>query len=155
MRVLFIGAALAFFADQLTKWAVVHGLDLKTRLALDVVPPLLNFRMGWNTGINFGLFSGNPDLSRWILTALAVLISAWLVWWGRSLTRPAAIFGAGLIVGGALGNALDRVIYGAVADFLNMSCCGIHNPFTFNVADVAIFLGAGLLIFFDEKKEAA
>lgn len=153
MRLLFIGALLAFLADQLSKWGVVHVLDLKTRLSMDVVPPLLNFRMGWNRGINFGLFSDSPDMARWILIGLAIGISIWLIWWGRKLTRAAALFGAGLIVGGAMGNALDRVIYGAVADFLNMSCCGISNPFTFNVADVAIFLGAGLLILFDEKKE--
>jgi signal peptidase II len=55
---------------------------------------------------------------------------------------------AGLLIGGALGNVVDRVLYGAVADFLNMSCCGIDNPFAFNVADVAIFVGAiGLVLF--------
>ena len=54
---------------------------------------------------------------------------------------------AGVLVGGAIGNVVDRIIYGAVADFLNMSCCGIDNPFAFNVADVAIFVGAvGLVL---------
>ena len=61
-----------------------------------------------------------------------------------------------MIVGGALANALDRVIYGAVADFLNMSCCGIQNPFTFNIADIFIFAGAfGLVFFADETKKPA
>ncbi|MCC5973356.1 MAG: signal peptidase II, partial [Rubellimicrobium sp.] len=55
---------------------------------------------------------------------------------------------AGLLVGGALGNVVDRLLYGAVADFLNMSCCGISNPYAFNVADIAVFAGAiGLVIF--------
>jgi signal peptidase II len=63
-----------------------------------------------------------------------------------------ALAGVGMIVGGALGNALDRVVYGAVADFLNMSCCGIQNPFTFNVADIFIFAGAFAIVIFDEKK---
>jgi signal peptidase II len=54
----------------------------------------------------------------------------------------------GLLVGGALGNVVDRIAYGAVADFLNMSCCGIENPYAFNIADIAIFAGAiGLVIF--------
>jgi signal peptidase II len=54
----------------------------------------------------------------------------------------------GLLVGGALGNVIDRIVYGAVADFLNMSCCGIENPYAFNVADISIFLGAvGLVLF--------
>jgi signal peptidase II len=72
-----------------------------------------------------------------------------VIWWARRdrLAGWAAI-SAGLLVGGALGNVIDRFIYGAVADFLNMSCCGIENPFSFNVADVAVFAGAiGLVIF--------
>jgi signal peptidase II len=57
---------------------------------------------------------------------------------------------AGLMIGGALGNVIDRILYGAVADFLNMSCCGIDNPYAFNVADVSIFFGlAGLVLFSD------
>ena len=62
---------------------------------------------------------------------------------------------AGLLIGGALGNVVDRVLYGAVADFLNMSCCGIENPFAFNVADVAIFAGAIGLVLFTGKAQAA
>ena len=57
----------------------------------------------------------------------------------------------GLVVGGALGNVMDRILYGAVADFLNMSCCGIRNPYAFNVADIAIFVGAVGLLIFGEK----
>ena len=70
----------------------------------------------------------------------------------RAAGQPAenrwAQLSGGLLVGGALGNVVDRVAYGAVADFLNMSCCGIENPYAFNVADIAIFAGAlGLVIF--------
>jgi signal peptidase II len=61
---------------------------------------------------------------------------------------------AGVLIGGALGNVVDRVVYGAVADFLNMSCCGIENPYAFNVADVAIFAGAiGLVIFSGDRPD--
>lgn len=156
MRLIFIWATVAFAIDQMSKVAVVHMLDLKTRLALDVVPPLLNFRMGWNRGVNFGLFAQDSDVTRWVLIALALGISAWLVHWARRLPRPIARVSAGMIVGGALANALDRVIYGAVADFLNMSCCGIQNPFTFNIADIFIFAGAfGLVFFADETKKPA
>lgn len=156
MRLIFIWAIVAFAIDQMSKVAVVHMLDLKTRLALDVVPPLLNFRMGWNRGVNFGLFAQDSDATRWVLIALALGISAWLVHWARRLPRAIARVSAGMIVGGALANALDRVIYGAVADFLNMSCCGIQNPFTFNIADIFIFAGAfGLVFFADETKKPA
>ena len=62
----------------------------------------------------------------------------------------------GLLLGGALGNVIDRLLYGAVADFLNMSCCGISNPYAFNVADISIFVGAvGLAFLSDEGKKAA
>jgi len=95
-------------------------------------------------------------VTRWVLIALALGISGWLVHWARRLPRPIARVSAGMIVGGALANALDRVIYGAVADFLNMSCCGIQNPFTFNIADIFIFAGAfGLVFFSDETKKPA
>ena len=77
-----------------------------------------------------------------------------MVWWARGKDSRWFLFGAGLVVGGALGNVVDRVRFGAVADFLNMSCCGIDNPYVFNIADIAIFAGAGLLILVSgEKRE--
>ncbi len=66
----------------------------------------------------------------------------------RSGRGPLVQLSAGLLVGGALGNVVDRLAYGAVADFLNMSCCGIENPYAFNVADIAIFAGAAGLVLF-------
>ena len=143
-----------FVIDQLTKIVVVHLMDLKTVGGIDVIPPLLNFRMAWNRGINFGLLSSDGDLARWILIGIAVLISGWVVWWIRREESGAlALVSAGLLVGGALGNVVDRVLYGAVADFLNMSCCGFENPYSFNVADISVFAGAFGLILFTGKKE--
>lgn len=153
MRLLAITAILAFGIDQLSKYWIVHVLNLKEVLAIDVLPPLINFRMGWNTGINFGLFSNSPEIARYVLIGLALLISGFLLWWSRrTLSRRVTLIGAGLIIGGALANALDRVVYGAVADFLNMSCCGLRNPYTFNLADIFIFAGAFALIAFDDRK---
>ncbi len=71
-----------------------------------------------------------------------------LLVWVRRSGGWATPIGVGAVVGGALGNVWDRVQWGAVADFLNMSCCGIDNPFAFNVADAAIFLGTAILILF-------
>ena len=154
MRLVLISAAIWFALDQGSKYAVVHAMGLIERGIIEVAPPFLTFKMGWNTGINFGLFSGGPEVMRWLLILLSLGISGWLVWWARhGLTRPMAVIAAGAVIGGALGNGLDRLIYGAVADFLNMSCCGIDNPFTFNLADVGIFAGAfGLLIFANDRK---
>ena len=149
MRRVGIIAALVFALDQATKVLVVWYLDLFHRGEIDVAPPWLTFRMAWNRGVNFGLFAQDSDLARWILIAVALAISAWVLWWiARSPQGRWAQAGAGLLVGGALGNVVDRVAYGAVADFLNMSCCGIENPYAFNVADVAIFAGALALVIF-------
>ncbi len=157
MRLVFISTVIWFVLDQASKWLVVHWAGLAERGLIEVFPPYLTFRMGWNTGINFGLFAGGPDVTRWVLVGIAVVIIGWLLWWARSgLTRPIALISVGAVIGGALGNTLDRIVYGAVADFLNMSCCGIDNPFAFNVADIGIFAGAfGLLIFADSAKVKA
>jgi signal peptidase II len=138
-----------FAIDQLTKVLVVHWLDLISRGVMEVVPPFLVFRMAWNQGINFGLFAHDVDIVRWVLVVVSLVIAAWVwVWVRRDNPGRWAQVSAGLLIGGALGNVIDRVLYGAVADFLNMSCCGIDNPYAFNVADIAIFAGAiGLVIF--------
>ncbi|MEY4697810.1 MAG: signal peptidase [Pseudomonadota bacterium] len=155
MRIAAITAAVIFVLDQLSKYAIVQGLNLIERGVIDVLPPLLTFRMAWNRGINFGLFAHDAEIMRWVLIAVALVISGWVwLWIRRDGAGRWAQISAGLLVGGALGNVIDRIVYGAVADFLNMSCCGIENPYAFNVADIAIFAGAiGLILFTggDEK----
>ncbi|MHA1528652.1 MAG: signal peptidase II [Alphaproteobacteria bacterium] len=148
-----IAGAAVLAADRLSKWWVVEWMDLEHPDRIEVVAPYLIFVMHWNRGINFGIGAGGPDMMRWILILLSVAISVALVWWvcrrgardeGKE-HAPALAWGAGVIIGGALGNAWDRLQYGAVADILNMSCCGIDNPYAFNIADVAIFAGAALV----------
>ncbi|MEM9717021.1 MAG: signal peptidase II [Pseudomonadota bacterium] len=144
----------AFGIDQISKFWIVTGLDLQSRLAIDVLPPLINFRMGWNEGINFGLFSGAPEIMRWILIAIAIGISTWVVIWAWQRQHKLTSISAGLLAGGAIGNGLDRILFGAVRDFLNMSCCGINNPFVFNLADVAVFAGVFGLIYVLEIRKS-
>lgn len=157
MRTVFWVAALIFVLDQLSKYWIVQVLDLKTRLAIDVLPPFINFRMAWNTGINFGALASPDPMMRWVWISVAIVIVGAVLWW--VYTDPHGRWqrvAAGFLVGGALGNVVDRVIYGAVADFLNMSCCGFNNPTSFNVADIAVFIGAfGMVIFSADKKKAA
>ncbi|MEO0819793.1 MAG: signal peptidase II [Pseudomonadota bacterium] len=137
-----LSAAVIFLIDRLSKWLVVEVMDLERLLRIDVLPPFLNFVMAWNTGINFGLGAGGPESMRWLLVAVALAFSAGLVVWMLYRRDPWLATAAGVVIGGAIGNSWDRVQYGAVADFLNMSCCGIQNPYAFNIADVAIFAGA-------------
>ncbi len=149
MRLLALSAAATFVLDQASKLGVLYGMNLLERHEIDLMPPYLVFRMAWNRGINFGLFSGETELTRWILILVALAISVWVVMWVRKEPANGPVqVAAGILVGGAIGNVVDRLAYGAVADFLNMSCCGIENPYAFNVADIAIFAGAfGLVIF--------
>ena len=156
MKTVFWAAFWVFLLDQASKWLVVHWMDLRTLQAIDIWPPFLNLRMAWNYGINFGLMAGDAPLTRWVLIAVALGIAGAVLWWvhhepGGKWQKIAA----GMLVGGALGNVVDRVLYGAVADFLNMSCCGIGNPYAFNVADISIVAGAlGVVIFTPSKKPA-
>jgi signal peptidase II len=157
MRITALTAFIIFVVDQLSKWVVVHAFNLRSVGEIDVFPPFLVFRMAWNTGINFGLFSQYAAMLRWGWVALAIVMSIWvLTWVRRENFGYIGNLSAGLLVGGALGNAIDRVLYGAVADFLNMSCCGFANPYSFNVADIAIFAGAfGLILFTGNTQKRA
>lgn len=143
-------ASIVFGIDRLTKWIVVEWMDLASRIYIPVRDPYFQLTMAWNEGINFGWFGGESDITRYILIAVAIGIVTWLIYWARNKPSWLIPFCVGSIVGGALGNVLDRVVYGAVADFINITCCNIDNPYAFNVADVAIFIGAiGLILFAD------
>lgn len=143
-------------ADQLSKWLVVSILHLGEVGRIAVFPPYLNFHMAWNRGVNFGLFPQGSEAGRWLLVAVSLAICLWVVLWlRREKHRTLAMISGGVMVGGALGNVADRLARGAVADFLNVSCCGVDNPYAFNLADAAIFVGAVGLILFAGKQKAA
>jgi signal peptidase II len=153
MRLVLWAAFAALVLDQVSKYLVVHGMALWRVRSIDVLPPVLNFRYGENRGINFGLFDGDSEGAKWFLILLSlVVVTAVLLWIRKGDKGIWMRLCAGLLVGGALGNVIDRVYYGYVLDFLNMSCCGIDNPFVFNVADIFIFAGAIGLIVFDAQQ---
>ena len=153
MWVLYIATAAAFLLDQASKVFVLWGLNLPQVGQIEIAPPYLNFRMAWNYGMNFGLFAQDSPMTRWILITVAMALIGFVSIWIRyERPRKIVMLAAGLLIGGALGNVIDRAIHGAVVDFLNMSCCGINNPYAFNIADVEIFIGAvGLALFGDQK----
>jgi len=137
-------AAAVLALDQLSKWWILAVvMDPPRTIA---VAPAFNLVMGWNRGVSFGLFGGDDALSPWILIGVALAIVAVL---GRWLWQTEdRLLGAALgpVIGGALGNVVDRVRFGAVFDFLDFHWAGYHWP-AFNVADAAITLGAaGLLV---------
>lgn len=156
MRVMIGTGATILVVDQAVKWYVLGPLALQQRLFVPVFDPYLNLVMAWNTGINFGLFGSDTSWMRWVLIAVAIGICAFVLVWLKREGAPRGMqFATGLLVGGAIGNVIDRIRFGAVADFLNMSCCGFTNPYAFNVADISIFAGAGLLILFSGRSDAA
>lgn len=147
MRAMIGTGAVILVADQASKWWVLGPLALDQRLFVPVFDPYVNFVMAWNTGINFGLFGSDTPWLRYALIALALAICAFVIVWLKREGAPRGMqIAAGLLVGGAIGNVIDRIRFGAVADFLNVTCCGLRNPYAFNVADISIFAGAALLI---------
>jgi signal peptidase II len=104
---------------------------------------IFDLTMVWNYGVSFGMLKASDGLARWALIALSLGIAGFFVWWMRTATRPLTGWALGLVVGGALGNVIDRIRFGAVADFLDFS--GLYFPWVFNVADAAITVGAALL----------
>jgi len=151
MRLLILTAIGAMLVDQISKYLVVFWMGLERLRAIDVLPPILNFRYGENRGVNFGLLNGGADWTRWVLIGFSLFVAGGVLYWVRCWHRESWQMqaSAGLLIGGALGNVVDRLWHGYVLDFLNMSCCGLNNPFVFNAADVFIFTGAAGLVLFD------
>jgi len=137
-------AAIVLVLDQITKWWIVDYV-MNPPAAIEVTS-FFNIVMAWNKGVSFGMFSGDSPWNAWILSGLALSVAAVLIVWLSRNTDRLVGTSLGVIIGGAIGNAIDRFHWGAVADFLDFHAMGYHWP-AFNVADMAITLGAGLLIF--------
>ena len=142
------GLLLAFItliADQALKWWVTVRLDLQNVGQIDLIP---NFRLTWaeNRGVSLGLLSGETDTSRWMLVALTGTISLGVVYWMTKEKARADILALGLVLGGALGNLVDRVQEGYVTDYADLHF-GDFRPFMiFNLADAAITIGVVIIL---------
>lgn len=142
-------AVLIFIADQVTKSYVLYGLDLEFAGMIPVMP-FVDFVLVWNRGISYGLFQQHEDWGRYALVALSLAISAGLAIWlfrlRNSQNGRLLALALGLLIGGALGNVVDRLIYGAVVDFVLLHW-GEWRWYVFNVADAAIVAGVALLLY--------
>lgn len=141
-------AGLTMVADQITKLWVLYGLDLPARGRV-AAGPFIDLVLAWNTGISYGLFPQDGALGQWLLFAIKVAAVVFLwAWLARAESRLTAV-SLGLIIGGAVGNAIDRVIHGAVVDFVLFHITTDTFRFSwyvFNLADAAIVAGvAGVL----------
>lgn len=135
--------------DQLSKLWVVHVFNLEAK-GVVAVAPLIDFVFIRNTGISYGLFPQDGDFGRWVLVAIkAAAVVVLGIWLARSRTKLTAL-ALGLIIGGAVGNAIDRIAYGYVVDFVLFhidTATWRFNWYVFNLADAAIVAGVAALLY--------
>lgn len=133
-----------FLADQALKLWLLFGLRL-AETGPFAVTPFMNIVLAWNRGISYGLFQQGTDIGRWALVVISIVAAVWLWRWMWREERPLTVVSLALVVGGALGNGLDRAVYGAVVDFVHLHH-GSFSWYIFNIADAAIVVGVvGLL----------
>ncbi len=137
-----LGAAVVL-ADQLSKYWILNVLDLPEKRQIHVLP-FFDLSSVSNPGVSFGLFGTGGEIGRWVLSAFSAGVVIALAIWVRKARRPLTAVSIGLIIGGAVGNLIDRVTWGHVTDFLDFSRLGFR--YVFNVADSAINIGIALLL---------
>ncbi len=125
-------------ADQASKYWILGVLKLQEGQSILLAGPL-RLTGVWNHGVSFGLLRADHDLVRWGFVAFSCIVAIVLASWVRTSERPLFAAAMGLLIGGALGNAIDRVRFGAVTDFIDISA--LHFPWVFNLADAAINIG--------------
>ena len=140
----YVVALLVIVVDQISKAWVLGGLKLELYVPRPVIPPIFNLTLVHNEGVSFGLLKANAELSRWALVLFSVVVAAGLAYWSQRVERPLTRLAIGLVMGGAVGNAVDRARLGHVTDFLDFS--GLHFPWVFNGADSAISVGVAILL---------
>ncbi|WP_332812356.1 signal peptidase II [Sphingomonas sp.] len=138
-------AASIFVIDQITKWVMTYPLQLRDRRVIEVLP-IFDLKWVENYGVSMGFLTADGELGRWLLVALTGAISAAVfVWMWREKQRDDVI-ALSLVLGGALGNILDRIRLGHVVDFADLHFGDIHPFLVFNVGDAAITIGVLLLL---------
>ena len=135
-------AVVILIADQITKTAFLK-LSLLEGMSIPLFGPF-QLTMVWNQGISFSLLSAQTDLARWALTLFALVVAGFLGWMLRKADRLLLAIGLGLVMGGAIGNAIDRIRFGAVVDFFDAT--HLMFPWIFNLADSAISVGVAFLL---------
>jgi signal peptidase II len=148
-------AILVVALDQASKFWILNVFDLPSKVTVPVAGPF-HLTFVWNRGVSFGLLRAEVDLTRWALAAFSVIVAVFLAVWVRNANRRVLAVALGLVIGGAVGNVIDRIRFGAVADFLDFS--RLWFPWVFNVADAAITCGIALLLLdmlLQERRPAA
>jgi signal peptidase II len=137
--------ALVLAADQASKWYMLARLDLPDRRFVRVLP-VLDFEMVWNHAVTFGLLGGIGSAGRFLFSAVALVVVVGLLWWMNRTPKPLVAVALGAIAGGAIGNVIDRLRFGAVVDFIHAHLGTLSWNYIFNVADAAIVCGVIVLL---------
>jgi len=141
----FIVAGLIFLTDQAIKWAMIVPLQLQSRGVIDIIP-IFALRWTENPGVSLGMLTASNDTQRWLLVAMTAAIATGVFVWILREKAKWDVIALSMVLGGALGNIVDRARFGYVVDFLDLHF-GEFRPFMiFNVADAAITLGVVLLL---------
>jgi signal peptidase II len=130
--------------DQVSKQLLMTWLA-KTGAVVTVIDGFFRLVMVWNRGVSFGLMGGDQALPPWVLSGVAIAVCIGLFLWLRRTDRALTAWGIGLVMGGAIGNVIDRARWGAVFDFADFHVGQWHWP-AFNIADAAIVVGVGLML---------
>jgi signal peptidase II len=138
-------AVLTYAVDQLHKWYMLGPFAITDRQPVNVLPGF-DLVMVWNYGISYGWFASHSQFVRWTLIGLSVAVAIALAIWLAAQVRPLLAAAIGLVLGGALANATDRLVHGAVADFFHLYA-GSFSWYVFNIADVAIVAGVAVLMY--------
>jgi signal peptidase II len=138
-------ALTVFLLEQVTKWIVLGPLDLRNVLQIEILP-IFNLTYTENHGISLGLFQASSDAMRWVLVIGTSLVAAGVAYWIAREERRWDQIALGMVLGGALGNILDRVRHGYVVDFADLHFGEFRPFFIFNVADAAISIGVAILL---------
>ena len=142
----FLVAGVTFVADQLVKWWVVGPMGLTVEGDQRVVLPFFNFTRTHNLGISLGLFRADSDAARWAIVGVTAAIALAMLVWILREPRHGDRIALGMVLGGAVGNILDRIRLGYVVDFADLHF-GSYRPFlVFNIADAAISIGVVILL---------
>jgi signal peptidase II len=145
-RRLGLGCALLIFVlDQCSKWAMLGPLRLMERGVIELLP-IFEFRFVANHGVSMGFLTAGSPLERWLLVGLTAVIAGFVSVWLWRERKRLDVFALGLVLGGAIGNIVDRVRFGFVVDFLDLHFGDWHPFLVFNVADAAITIGVLLLV---------
>jgi signal peptidase II len=137
-------AAAVVALDQASKAWILYGLQMENLASRPVLAPYFRLSLEFNDGMSFSLLHAAGAPGRWFLTVFALAVAGGLAWWARATERPWFALGAGLLIGGSLGNVIDRLRLGAVVDFVDFT--GLNFPYIFNLADSGVTVGATLLL---------